>query len=738
MIIGLGVVLVLALVLAQLRGVTAPPRGRGPRGSSLEWGLAAITLLVLHAPLLRELLARPGLVGGDTPSHWFVAEHALRDGWAHGWVDAVSGGFPIGPHYPLSSTVAIGVPVALGVPARTAAVWVGVVALVATAFLVLRLGRGLGLTPGAALVVAALAALIAPHNCFIGGWESVLVMGLMAQVLSIPFLVLLVHAIACPGSRAGAPVTGGLLAMAHPQVAIATLAVVGVIVLVAGDRSVLVRYLRAAVAAAVVAAAVFGPGVVSLDVPFGWPPMLDKRRLGYGPTVFWQTLSAGEWFDRDRVAIATHAAFLALAWHLAMVRRRGSRLALVGVAAVLCVSLGGRMMASWGRLGELLLAFLQPLRAAALMPLALGLLVGLAWNDAGRFALRGYRLALRRWRRRAPLWLRRRVPAVAGLAAAMGFCLALYPGRRDWLTTAHARDRGDGTGPRCGAVTASDIAALRTWLGALGGGRLEVSESLASCLNGTGALYESRAPLGRALGVGAHVGVMVAAFSAFDAGRTEAAAQAEALGIRYYLHRGDEPPSLADRDWEPTHQRAALVLSTRRGGTDLVGVGCVAERWSGSDTALRVAVLEDLRGPRRSLMPASVVVLEETAGAVVRTQVDPGQCDPKKARVTAERLASGEYRAQVTTPVPVDVVFRVSAFPTWRLHVDGSDVPRSAVVKVAPGFIATRVPPGTHEVLAVVSPPRFYWWGVLGAWLVVVVLAIPRARGLVESPANRA
>jgi hypothetical protein len=87
--------------------------------------------------------------------------------------------------------------------------------------------------------------------------------------------------------------------------------------------------------------------------------------------------------------------------------------------------------------------------------------------------------------------------------------------------------------------------------------------------------------------------------------------------------------------------------------------------------------------------------------------------------VTTTPREPGAIEAVVEAPAPVDVVLRVSAFPTWRVTLDGETVGRTDVV--APGFVAVRVPSGRHRVAAVVSTlPGYAVFIALGAAGVVL------------------
>jgi hypothetical protein len=159
-------------------------------------------------------------------------------------------------------------------------------------------------------------------------------------------------------------------------------------------------------------------------------------------------------------------------------------------------------------------------------------------------------------------------------------------------------------------------------------------------------------------------------------------------------------------------------------------VGCIVERWRGSDDALRKRLVADFKTPTgadRLLDPNRLVVLEPSRGALAVRAAPPDACDASGARVETKPREPGVFEAFVESAAPVDVVVRAAAFPTWAVSVDGK--PAERVELVAPGFFSTRVPSGRHHVVAVVSPmPGYAFSVVLGALGVAAVSLVNRAR----------
>jgi hypothetical protein len=186
-----------------------------------------------------------------------------------------------------------------------------------------------------------------------------------------------------------------------------------------------------------------------------------------------------------------------------------------------------------------------------------------------------------------------------------------------------------------------------------------------------------------------------------------------------FASRGDAPPLAG---WRVRERQASVFLLERVGGTDEVGVGCAVEEWSGPDRALRDALREELRQPRNLLdTPYELVLLVESSGALSKRALPHDVCSGATARVEQVRREPGAYQARIVSSAPVDVVIRATYVPEWRTMVDRVFVSHR---KVAPGFVAVRVPAGAHEVEAVVSLPRGYLAGIIGACAVLLAVSL--------------
>jgi hypothetical protein len=214
------------------------------------------------------------------------------------------------------------------------------------------------------------------------------------------------------------------------------------------------------------------------------------------------------------------------------------------------------------------------------------------------------------------------------------------------------------------------------------------------------------------------------AFKSIEPSRHGSAMRAEALGIRYVLAQNDgAPPS----GWRRLEQAEHLQLWTHDGPTSLIGVGCVRETWRGSDTELRNRVQEQLRtseGADKLLSPHALVALLHGDSEFEVHREPSEDCDPSSASVIPAPREPGALEAVVTSRSPVDVVLRVSAFPTWRVEINGR--PAAPLRVVAPGFLAIRVPAGTHHIEATAHWTPFYFWGLIAGALGAIAAAILR------------
>jgi hypothetical protein len=734
MLFGVAALSMLCCLLIDGRS-SLPRAGWGPPSRArLPWALSAVLVTLASYPLLLALprLLRPrALLVGDAATHLAVALSIASHGLPHGWIETFDGGFPAAVHYPLVGWAAVAALARAGVPGATGQQALAAIATLGAPLAALLAARAAGARPFAAVAGALFVAWLSPFQSFEGGWEPYFAQGLFSQALAWPLVVALAWAIAsrAPRARAAAPIAGALLAAAHPQIAIGAMAVVFFGTIASGNRDALGRYARAAVASAAVAAAEFAPGVRTLAVPFGWPPMEEWRQTGFAPDRVIAWALDGSLLDDGRAPVLSVAWLLSCAVLVGFSRRAACRAALAAMVAAAALTLGGRAIGGAGALGAALLAFLQPLRVLPMVPFAAAMCVAVAIEELSASAA----AVLRRLPSGRPF--DQLLALAPWLSLAPAAALAL-PVRAAWMRDRMALEGPTPSGGECGdAQGPARIAQVSPWLQGLDRGRLEfqTTERGASCGFARGVLLDSPLPLAGSLGVGAHVGVNSIAFSHLRPAEPGAAARAETLGVRFVVHpeaTAPQPPG----GWALRASGGGQALSERLGGTDLIGVGCARAALSGSDAALRGALFDDLASGASMLGdPLSLTVLETVrdpaARAASRRPVSDDGCSTQGAVVTERRREPGAYEAVVDAPSPVDVVIRASAYPTWRVSVDGAPAP---VRVVAPGFPSVRLAAGRHRVEAVASLPTGYLAGV--ALALVVVLAAARGSPLSPPP----
>ncbi len=701
------------------------PAFDGPRGSGGAWLCAFAATLAAAYPLL---VALPVLAGPrasarfDAYTHAAVAQAIARGGALHGWIDVYNGGFPFGPHYPPVAWLLVAGLIRLGVPTIQAVQGVGIGATLAVPVLALLAARAAGARPVAACAGALLLTWVSPHNFFVGGWEPFVAQGLLSQAVAMPIVVLLAHALVGPGGQTWpAPVVGALLAATHPQIAVAALAVAAPAVLRASAH-VRARWIRAAVACVAVSAALYGPGLRTLGVPFGWPPIEAWRTVGFPPSFLPDWILEGELLDQHRPAVLTAAWVAATFVLVANANRRICFGVLAASLVAVVLSVSGPSMQLFA-LGRAALAGLQPLRVLAIVPIAAAASVVVAWEIAATF------FEARIDEVGVPAWLRKALPAIVPAAVLAVGSAAALPSRASWAEGMSARETWNEE-HECGPDTPAGYrtAEVTKWLADLDRGRFAFSFPMerALCPAMHGLELASPVALAGSMGVGAHVGVNAVAFDSLRLDKPGGAARAEALGVRSLLHTRANMP-LPSKAWHVVRSSGDVRLSERVGGTDTVGIGCVDRALRGDDASLRKAVMVDLNGEASVIAdPTSLVLLETTTGPLVHERVDRKGCDPSVAFVHEKKREPGAYEANVDTLAPIDVVIRASAFPTWRVVVDGAAVPTRMV---APGFVSARLGAGIHHVVAIVSPPAHYREMILAALFVVALCAVPwRAR----------
>jgi hypothetical protein len=241
---------------------------------------------------------------------------------------------------------------------------------------------------------------------------------------------------------------------------------------------------------------------------------------------------------------------------------------------------------------------------------------------------------------------------------------------------------------------------LATWFGSLRGGSLWFTEGegdpLGDCLLNQGLELASAVPLANTSAVGSHVGLLRMAAQQLQPERAGAGQRAQALGVRYVLRSSSAP--IPHSGFVRRNVSGSVEL-WENPAAGLAHVGCVRERWTGSDRALRERLAEQLAtadGADRLLDPEQLIELVQGSGEVRVERVEDG-CAASSARLSVRKLEPGVLEALVEAEAPTDVVFSATAFPGWRLSVDGAFAPQQVI---APGYVGAHVARGRHRVLA--------------------------------------
>lgn len=710
--IGLGVLLtalvVLSAALAERRGLLHPRAARPGRLTVAQALVALAVLALANAELVAALVQRPFILSGDLRSHAMIAREIALGHANDGWIDVYHGGFPVGPHYPSVGWLLSAALMRVGISPQGAVVIVGAGAVLLTNALVFRLSMRAGASFGAALTGAAVMSWMAPLTSFLGGAPAILVLGMLSQVVVMPFVLVYAYAVLFGRSERALVASAALVVLAHPQVAIGAMLLLLVASVLRGRRTSR-RWLVGTFVQGVVGGAVFGPGLVSLRVPFGWPPMDRWRVRGHAAKQFLDWLAEGEVFDFARPPVVTTVIACSLVVLVLTLRRRESRTIVITSAAALGLAVCGDTLAGMGRLGAFALSFLQPLRVYALLPVVAAASVTLALGVVEAY-VRGLGPLRPLHRRR----LRAMAVALPSLLALGWIARVGVPSARtEWI----ARGEYLSAGP-CGSRSPASfhMVELERHLERLSVGRLYYADGeLRECAATTNLDFASRIPLGAPFAAGAHVGIVADAFNHVQVTKPGGAGRADVLGIGTVLHLAKDR-LLPDDAWHEVARAGDIVVSERVAGSSYFGVGCVSEVWRGSDPALRAELFRAQNAMDPVLgTPSAFVALEFTGAPVATREKPPSDCDPSRGAIlSSRRVAPGVYEADVRAEAPVELVLKETAYRTWRFELDGAPVPFRLV---APGFMAIHLPAGTHHVAARTTPDVAYWVGVWAALL---------------------
>jgi hypothetical protein len=705
--------------------------------SRREITIGALAVLAAGVPVLSLapwIAGRP-VFWGDDMTHARVAAEIAHVGLPHGWIDSYMGGFPFAHHYPPVGALLVAALIRLGASPAAATDVLGALGTFAAPLVLYAAFVRAGARVPIAILAAIALAWVSPYNPFVGGYEAFFQIGLFSQVIALPLCIALGSSVASARSPWTPTILGAAAMATHPQLTTATLLVALLASLAAWRRAIAIRAARAGVAALAAGAALYGQGLATLHVPFGWPPNLAWLQLGFPPSRLSWWLLDGDLLDSSRAPVLTAlatAAVFALALLAATRRSATARGAIVAIVVALLGSVAGHALAEAGAIGSILLAFLQPLRMVALAPVVAAAAVGVALEEGvAQIATAAHARADRRVSRFAP---------VALLTVVLGLELVALPSRVSYAAAVRAEvaTLSDPRAP-CGPSTPGGYAKVRASLATLAPDRLWYDQgdpALLRCALDDDLELAIPGPVAMTGGVGSHVGLHWLAFRQIGLGRPGAAARAEALGVRYVLRTTAgrahaEPPAgftIRSEDGE-------TELMERTGGTNLVGVGCVAETWRGSDAALRDRLEADLvttRGQGALLDPEHFVVLDRASGplhverATAATAATGDACGAG-ARVEEVPREPGAVEARVESTQPVVVVLRVTAFPSWRAEIDGAAAP---LEMVAPGFPALRVPAGEHRIVAVAGAMPGYGLALLAGALGVVLTGLVRRDAL--------
>jgi hypothetical protein len=279
------VLTLLVLVLRLAAKDTRPDENRTP-ASRRAWILATAAVVASLVPALLDaklLAGSRSRLSADAASHLAIAQDIARHGLPHGWIPTSNGGFPVAIHYPPVGWLTTAGLLRLGVHPVVAIKGLGFVAMLAVPLLVLLAARLVQARPTSAAAGAIAIAWVTPYIQFTGGWDVFFLIGLLSQTLVIPAAIAWAASLTQRWRFDPAPLLAGLCAATHPQVfAVASIAIAASAV-ATWDRTTVGRTLRSVLGGGFVAIPLYGPGLSSMVAPFGWPPNLSWRHIGFGP-----------------------------------------------------------------------------------------------------------------------------------------------------------------------------------------------------------------------------------------------------------------------------------------------------------------------------------------------------------------------------------------------------------------------------------------------------------------------
>jgi hypothetical protein len=721
-------VLVLAGALYVIHGSSGEPSPESWAPASLRRGhawLGAAFVLLAAVPLLRLapwVQGPPLTFWGDSQSHARVGAEIARTLLPHGWIESYTGGFPFGHHYPQLGWVLLALEMRMGLPPGAAVQLLGFGSTLAAPLVLYVALLRCRVRPGFAALGGGVLCCVSPYNPFVGGYETFFGTGLVSQVVALPLCIWLAVATVKASNRWEPALCAWLAMASHPQLTVSTLIVLELALVASGSREMILRGLRVAAFALIAGSVLYGQGIATLDIPFGWPPDLGWRQFGFRPDHLERWLLDGELLDRDRAPVLTALLLAGFSILICGIRRPANRALVLALVASLLLGVSGHSLLRLGKLGALALTFLQPLRVLGLIPVLAAGSVAVASEQAAACLAPALR------RRRQDVAARRIALVLFGLVAGIAGCA--IPQRWSYTSEVAAFLRRGGTS--CAGLDSApatyDRSSVRLWLSALRGGKLwydaQTDSPLVRCLTADGVELASAVPIGTAAGVGAHVGVLARAAQYLDPLRAGSDHRAEALGIRYLLLQNDGPPLPG---WHLIQQRGPLQLLSQ--GASSVGVGCITRRWKGTREMMRARLNTELAssGSDALLDPHRFIALEYAPGPVMESDVPSAGCEFAAATVESRSTEPGLFDAVVQSPTPVDVVFRVTAFPTWRVLLDGASA--LAPTLLAPGFFSVRVPAGRHQLAASVKElPGYGMFIALGLIATGLVAAVDSRR----------